>query len=424
VKKPIQLAEAVKRFGQFVRTVNVSNEASAWDPNAPEYFFMREDLTVLLTGTDAITYQRCLRDLYAAVAAKQILSRGTVHNLANTILAHILRKGMTVPRESPEFQAFCIKEVEELRRTLERKPEIWEVIGRICGIDPASLPMKVGRVTFVLATPNLLNSIPEATITKASTKEHFAGNVLSRVHVQAVDVDAARATSTRVLQKTIDCLNFFAAITGVSGQAYAVGEKATGHGLSVSIGSQNEVTHQSFLYGPLQALPLGHLVQQAGFGRISKMLESDNPTELEDRILRAIQWAGRAFVDARREESFLLMAIALESLLLGSQKDENIGYKIALRCAHLIGLPDLTARKSLMKDMRDLYARRSTIVHSGKIEVSDSELATLHHYMTAALFMILNKEPFSSMKDEKELEAWFEDRLLEVQALDPPNVTA
>ena len=398
-----------------MRTVKTSNEASAWDPNASEYFFTREDLTVLLTGADARAYRVCLRDLYGAVAKKQTLSRGAVHNLANTTCAHILRKGMTIPRDSPDFQSFCDNELKGLRRALERKPDTWEVISRACGIDQAGLPMKVGKVTFVLGTPDVLSSIPEATITKPDTREHFAGNVLSRIHVQAVDVDAARATSTRIIQQTIDCLNFFAAMAGVPGQAYVLGEKETGHGLSVSIESNNQVTHQSFLYGPLQALPLGRLVEQPGFGRILKMLESDDPSELEDRILRAIQWAGRAFVDSRREESFLLMAIALESLLLRNQKDENIGYKIALRCAHLIGLPDRAARKSLVKDIKELYGRRSTIVHSGKIEVSDSELGSLHHYLRTALFVVLNKEPFSSMKDEKDLEAWFEERLLEVQ---------
>lgn len=156
-------------------------------------------------------------------------------------------------------------------------------------------------------------------------------------------------------------------------------------------------------------------MEQPGFGRISKMLESDKPEKLEDRILRATQWAGRAFVDSRREESFLLMAIALESLLLANQSNENITYKVALRCAHLIGKADLEARQRLVRDIKDLYSRRSMIVHSGKIEVSDAELGLLRHYLSAALFVVLNKEPFCSMKEENELEMWFEDRLLEVQ---------
>jgi hypothetical protein len=412
-KKKIQLIDAVKRFGKFLRAVNVSNDASRWDPTAPEYFFTRQDLTVLLTGNDAETYRGCLRDLYDSVAEKQILSRDAVQSVANDTCANIFTKGMTLSRDSLEFQAFCDNEIKELRKALERKPETWEVISRVCGIEQVGLPVKFGKVTFVFATPDVLDSIPEATITRPATK-HLGDNVLSRVNVQAVDVDAARAAATRVLQQTIDCLNFFAAIASVSGQAYLLGEKSTGHGFSISI-SNNNVSHHSFLYGPFQPLPFGRLMELPGFGRISKMLESDKPEKLEDRILRATQWAGRAFVDSRREESFLLMAIALESLLLENQNNENITYKVAMRCAHLIGKADLEARQRMVRDIKDLYSRRSMIVHSGKIEVSDAELGSLRHYLSGALFVVLNKEPFCSMKEENELETWFEERLLEVQ---------
>jgi hypothetical protein len=66
-----------------------------------------------------------------------------------------------------------------------------------------------------------------------------------------------------------------------------------------------------------------------------------------------------------------------------------------------------------VKDIRGLYSRRSAIVHSGNIEVSDAEIALLHHYLRAALFVVINKEPFCSMRNETEFEAWFEERILE-----------
>jgi hypothetical protein len=376
VKKPIPLNDALKNFGKFVRTVAISYDAAAWNPNAFEYFFTREDLTVSLTGADGQKYQRCLSDLYEAVAPKEMLSRGAVENLANTAFAHILRKGMNVPREGVDFQTFCDCQLKELRKALERKPNIWEVISRVCGVDLGGLPLKIGKVDFVLATPDVLDKLPEAILTKNLTKEHFAGKALARISVPAVDNDAARAAANKVLQQTIDILNFFAGAAGVSGQAYVLGERERGAGLSVILGVDEQITHHSFLYGPVQPLPLSALVLQPGFGRISMMLAADNPDDLQNRILRAIQWAGRALVDPRREESFLLMAIALESLLLRNQKDENIGFKIALRCAHLIGLPQLPAKKLLVHAVKELYARRSAIVHSGIVTVSDSELAS------------------------------------------------
>ena len=238
---------------------------------------MREDLTVLLTGTDALTYRRCLRDLFDAVAEKQILSRSEVVNVANDTCANIFRKGMSISRENPEFQSFCDSELKKLRKALERQPVSWEIINRACGIDPAALPMKVGKMTFVSATDGELQNIPDDSINKPITKECFSGNVLGRVNVQAVDVDAARMNATRIHQQTIDCLNFFASIAGVSGQAYLLGEKEKGHGLRISIAKEN-TSHQSFLYGPLQLVPLNRMAEQPGFERISHMLESDKPS--------------------------------------------------------------------------------------------------------------------------------------------------
>jgi hypothetical protein len=223
---------------------------------------MRDDLTVVLTGTDALTYRRCLRDLFDAVAEKQILSRNEVVNVANGTCANIFRKGMFISRESPEFHFFCDNELKELRKALERQPVSWEIINRACGIDHAALPVKIGKMTFVSATPDELKSIPEASIEKSITTECFAGNVLGRLHVQAVDIDAARMNATMIHQQTIDCLNFFASVAGILGQAYFLGEKEKGHGLTISIAKEH-TSHQSFVYGPLQLVPLNRLAERS-----------------------------------------------------------------------------------------------------------------------------------------------------------------
>lgn len=409
----MQLGDALKRFKDFVSGVNISSDASKWSFGEDEYAFYREDLSVLLSGADAQSYVRCLRDLYTAVAPREMFSRSTVDHLANTAFSRIIRESRSLPKGSPEFQTLCQKEVKQLKSALEAEPHTWEVISRACGLDPTGLPITVGKVTFVLATPEVLDNLPEASFTKPATREHFAGSVVARIFVPAGDSDSATANATRILQETLDCINFFAATTGASSQGYIPGERETGSGLTILSGGGRFV-HHAFLYGPAQLLPLTRLVGHSGLQRISKLLESDKLTKLQQRILRAFQWAGRAQVDSRREESFLLMAIALESLLLGNQTNENISYKVALRAAHLIGPRDISIRKSLCRDVKDLYNRRSAIVHSGRVEVSDSELALLRHYLRAALFVAINNSPFAEMTAEEEFDAWFEERALEV----------
>jgi len=123
--------------------------------------------------------------------------------------------------------------------------------------------------------------------------------------------------------------------------------------------------------GPLRQIPLNQVSRRKGFSRISELLSKESPTDLEDRILASVQWAGRAQVEPRREEAFLLYAIALESLLLGKDVKSEIAYRLAVRCAHIGGGPALEDKKRVVDQIQSLYDLRSKIVHSGNFLVSD-----------------------------------------------------
>ncbi len=74
---------------------------------------------MLLSGADAQSYRRCLRDLYDAAASKQMVSRGTADNLANATFARIAKRRITTSNDSPEDQSFCNQELKELKKALE-----------------------------------------------------------------------------------------------------------------------------------------------------------------------------------------------------------------------------------------------------------------------------------------------------------------
>ncbi len=124
----------------------------------------------------------------------------------------------------------------------------------------------------------------------------------------------------------------------------------------------------------------------------------------------SIQWAGRAQVDPRPEEAFLLYAISLESLLLGSQPSQELGYRLALRCAHLISPPE---RRQMVKDqLGELYRLRSKIVHSGRTLVPEADLTLLRGYCRNAIFRVLNDPIFRQLTSEEQLDEWFEQQAL------------
>lgn len=105
----------------------------------------------------------------------------------------------------------------------------------------------------------------------------------------------------------------------------------------------------SYLAGPFSNFSMSKeaivALKPYGWERASQILAKEKRTEMEDRILAAMRWAGRATVTEMRdkdkkgtflvaEQAFLLYAIALESLLL--KKDTELSYRLSLRGAHLL----------------------------------------------------------------------------------------
>jgi Apea-like HEPN len=103
--------------------------------------------------------------------------------------------------------------------------------------------------------------------------------------------------------------------------------------------------------------------------------------------------------------------IALESLMLGKNKHAELLYKLKLRTAHVLAR-NVTARKGLIKRLDVLYDIRSQIVHSGRFQVTDSELLEARQYAKHALWSVSQVAPFRDMSDEAQLDTWLEDQVL------------
>ena len=74
---------------------------------------------------------------------------------------------------------------------------------------------------------------------------------------------------------------------------------------------------------------------RCAFDRVESLLEKSR-NEVEELLLTAVRWAGRATVARTREEAFLLFAIALECLVLPKEGDE-LRYRLSQRVARLCG---------------------------------------------------------------------------------------
>jgi len=72
----------------------------------------------------------------------------------------------------------------------------------------------------------------------------------------------------------------------------------------------------------------------------------------------------------------------------------------------------MEARKIIENQLKDLYALRSKIVHTGTGQVRDSDLSLAQHLSKSAALRVLTESAFAGMASDSDLEAWFDEKVL------------
>lgn len=121
---------------------------------------------------------------------------------------------------------------------------------------------------------------------------------------------------------------------------------------------------------------------------LSEIIVSRARSELEDRILVAIQWAGRAQSDSQPQQQLLSLITALECLL---NPTDGRPFRIGLSesAALLIGSDDLDKRLSLFDFLSSMYDRRSKVSHGGSVDVTNSDIRSLQRVVGAVIMKIV-----------------------------------
>lgn len=384
--------------------------------------------TIHLSPEEAGKYSHCVEKVYTAVEGDETISRTTVER----IVRERLLSATTINKEDnpAEFRRYLEAGIKQLRLELHAHPEEWEFYFAVDGVSSVGLPLVIGQVEFYLAdetgiaeywrratdvSPEIGSAQPTRFMASDFT-EFFGGSVIARIRVSAIDSEAAKNRALKLLRQTIDTVNFY--ISGRSGgtrmRMHIKGDVQPGLRLypSLRLDRPSPLNVERSLTGPWQVAPLHQLSALPVFQGVSRLLSKARLNRLEDRILTAIQWAGRARVEERREQAFLFFAVALETLLLGDRNPSDLQYKLKLRCAHLLVIQNLQSRKRIFKEIGELYAKRSKIVHTGEFDVTDSELQLIEKYACAAIDVLLSRDAFQSMRDESTLEEWFESQVL------------
>jgi hypothetical protein len=422
----MELNEELRSLAEFAKNLSVDSQISESVFRDFSVLISRGDRTVILAGEEGEKYTEIVSSIYQAVSTRRPVSKRSVSDLVGSFLLRVVNVGVG-QQDAPAEDAEAA--LRELKTALFENPKDWEVRLVVEGLAPSGLPSTVGQVHFEYLDDGSLSKLKDRVfemIKNMRVKDgdaaiaHMSNNLAvllgkttGVLTVSAVDDEAAIQAAKHKMQTTVDAINFFASREQMGGWVFLPGDTMPQTEFVLAICEKEERITPSFRRaGPMRQLPLNQIANRKGFARVSGILAKEAPPSLEERILASLQWAGRAQVEARREEAFLLYAIALESLLLGRDTKTEISHRLAVRCAHLGGGPTANDKKRVVREILSLYETRSRIVHSGNFLVSDAELALIKEYSVLTLFVVIDAEPFRSMTEVRELEQWFETQLL------------
>lgn len=432
-----KLKQGIQSVSNFITSINEVGFTVLPEHRKKLVTFSRSELGTLIIWDEEVSqYRDCIQLFVEAVNDKHhVLSENAIEEALQDAVLKSLNINEHFPNTS--FNSRLNDSLQELEARLIATPTEWNVFLQVLGVKLKTSCFSFGNFRFLPSDKStraflwqlgaeIIQNSSDTAEAKKTFKKHlrreikrdlFEG-VVAWIRVNALDDKAARSNAIEELGLTLDVLNLFTLVVhprGMEVRAYLPGQ-AHYHATTLSIAYQKGVKYnaESGLRGPIDLFSLVHLnnnpVARRSLCKLSRILKQKGPDDFPKRLLASIRFAGRATVNRVREESFLQHAIAMESLLADKEGAGEITFKLAARCAHLIG-KDKQERSDIFKEIKKLYKVRSKIVHRGSTDLSDIQLSQLQNYVRRVLFEILAKDTFDHILKEEQFLEWFDEKL-------------
>jgi hypothetical protein len=409
--------EALAAAADFIRSIHANLGADV--PSALEglWFSRHQDGTLFLSAEEVEAYRELVDDLNEHFNRNQDLSRRSVELL----LQDAIFQALDIPgRGKDPFPSRVEPAVAVLKAALSAKPVAYRGFIPVEGFNPTDLPVTFGHHRFVTfgkshrrhlsGGPGTARKANRQALAKQAEKGTLWKSPCAIVTVTARDSDSALARARLATQAAIEALNFFADLVPYNySWLRLLGDVAPGLE-SAAIISDESLSLPNHSVGPLGPFRLDELRRgkwlTKTFRLLSALSRNQRPNTVGEILLASFRWAGRATVELRREQSFLLFAIALESAVLPLKTNQELNFRLAVRTARLLG-KTAAEREGMQKSVRDLYGLRSEIVHSGSYEVTDEDLGQLRTLTKRVLIHLLQRKNAWQEKP-KTLDEWFD----------------
>lgn len=143
------------------------------------------------------------------------------------------------------------------------------------------------------------------------------------------------------------------------------------------------------------------------FSKLIFLAEEREPSFIESKIKLALHWY-REFLHEKSEINSLLKGvIALESLISTKKLVKKIGIQSYISSIVPIILKE--DETSLSIKIKQLYKKRSEIVHNGTTEIYLSDIKNLKEILLGILEEFITKEKYKNLTSEKEYNNFFKE---------------
>lgn len=421
-KTRARLDKALRMTRNLCERFNANREAA--ESVHVGVFFSQENLGGLHLGEEeANAYHACLEALLAVQAARtdeRRVSRETVQKALDGTLLRVLQPSSRALPARATFDARLSLELDGLQREMLATSVPWTVFTPVEGVAKAELPARFGGVTFRVATPRVCSRLARVWTSEGSEqlvlnfRAAFEGRTLMFLNVTAPDRKQAYARALRDARRVVDVMNFFAPFLATGGERPRVFLAPSGRAVSQVLGCASASNTGLCIEAsrpPGSDEMRGLRSQRAqlaeiGALRASRLLASARPMEMDQRILSALAWAGRANAEVLPEEAFLRRMIALESLVTKATPTPGVARRVRSRVAAILTLDRVRYDRTCNR-MQELYSLRSELVHSGGVRpITDKDSDELRLLVYKTLTAFLTDARFKSVRTSHQFERW------------------
>ena len=359
---------------------------------------------LILRDELAVEYVEMLDKISEIVTPDGTWSRASVDDLLAESVFYVAAAPAGDRKEITRTQA------DRILASLKAHPDKWHVDIAVADLSLDCAGRTFGKLQFLRDTVKNRAAHPDE-----NNDEGKVTSVFVRACVEAVDVESALHAAIPLADQHLAVLNALfsdwqpSRIHLYRGQPNPFIRDTINR--AVKVGDDNPRTEFiSKITGTvLSRDEWANFMKLRGGAAVSDLLTQNHT--FANRITTGYVTAGTACVEPKPQLAFLLFAIALESVVLGNQIKTEIAYQLSTRVAHLLA-STVAAKRSVVKQVNDLYRLRSAIVHSGENEISEADLYTIRAICLSSLQTLATSSDFAGMKCIEQLDKWFDDRML------------